>query len=127
MSRKYRPYDVNQDFVFPPSIRDWLPQGHLAHFVSDMVDALDLSAILAPYEKGDGRGAPPYHPVMMIKLIVFGYCTGTYSSRRIEQATHDTIAFRFLSCEQHPDHDSIAEFRRRHLRVLAGMFEQLCR
>jgi transposase len=115
MSKSFRPYDIDQDFMFPPTLRDWLPSGHLAHFVSDLVDEIDLSALLAVYERGDGRGAPPYHPLMMTKLIVYGYCTGIYSSRRIETATYEQIAYRFLSCDQHPDHDSIAEFRRRHL------------
>lgn len=74
------------------------------------------------YEQGDGRGMPPYHPVMMVKLLVYGYCTGKTSSRKIERATHEEVPFRVLAANQHPDHDSIAAFRQRHLAALAGLF-----
>jgi transposase len=97
----------------------------LALFISDMVDELDLSAIVGSYESGDGRGRPPYHPLMMVKLLVYGYCIGKVSSRKLEQATHEDVAFRVLACNQHPDHDSIAEFRKRHLGELAGLFVQV--
>ena len=90
-----------------------------------MVDALDLSPILSDYERGDGRGQPPYHPVMMVKLLVYGYCTGKTSSRKIEKATWEDVAYRVLSGNQQPDHDSIADFRRRHLKALAGLFVQV--
>jgi transposase len=90
-----------------------------------MVDVLDLSAIVGSYESGDGRGRPPYHPLMMVKLLVYGYCIGKVSSRKLEQATHEDVAFRVLACNQHPDHDSIAEFRKRHLGELAGLFVQV--
>jgi transposase len=97
----------------------------LALFISDMVDELDLSAIVGSYESGDGRGRPPYHPLMMVKLLVYGYCIGKVSSRKLEQATHEDVAFRVLACNQHPDHDSLAEFRKRHLGELAGLFVQV--
>ncbi|MCA1836492.1 MAG: IS1182 family transposase [Actinobacteria bacterium] len=123
--RTFRPYDLDQPYLLPPDLRSWLSEGHLALFVSDVVDALDLSSILDAYERGDGRGYPPYHPVMMVKLLVYGYCTGKISSRKIEKATWEDVAYRVLSGNQQPDHDSIAEFRRRHLKALAGLFVQV--
>ena len=123
--RTFRPYDLDQPYLLPPDLRSWLSEGHLALFVSDVVDALDLAPILEAYERGDGRGYPPYHPVMMVKLLVYGYCTGRISSRKIEKATWEDVAFRVLSGNQQPDHDSIAEFRRRHLKALAGLFVQV--
>ncbi len=120
MSRIYLSYDPEQRLLMPPDLRDWLPEGHLALFISDVVDELDLKPIVEVYESGDGRGRPPYHPVMMVKLLVYGYCIGRMSSRKIEKASCEDVAFRVLPCNQHPDHDSIAEFRRRHLQELAG-------
>ena len=121
----YLSYDPEQKLLLPPDLLEWLPEGHLALFISDMVDALDLGAIVRSYESGDGRGRPPYHPVMMVKLLVYGYCIGKISSRKIERATHEDVAFRVLACNQHPDHDSIAGFRKRHLRELGGLFVQV--
>lgn len=123
--RTFRPYDLDQPYLLPPDLRSWLSEGHLALFVSDVVDVLDLSPILDDYERGDGRGYPPYHLVMMVKLLVYGYCTGKVSSRKIENATWEDVAFRVLSGNQQPDHDSIADFRRRHLSALAGLFVQV--
>ena len=123
--RTFKPYDLDQPYLLPPDLRSWLPEGHLALFVSDVVDALALSSILDSYERGDGRGFPPYHPVMMVKLLVYGYCTGKVSSRKLERATWEDVAFRVLAGNQQPDHDSIAEFRRRHLEALAGLFVQV--
>lgn len=111
--------------LMPPDIREWLPEGHLVLFISDVVDELDLKPIMAVYERGDGRGRPPYHPVMMVKLLVYGYCIGRVSSRKIEKATYEDVGFRVLACNYHPDHDSIAEFRKRHLGELAGLFVQV--
>ncbi len=125
MSRIYLSYDPEQQLLLPPDLREWPPEGHLALFISDVVDELDLSAILQHYESGDGRGRPPYHPLMMVKLLVYGYCIGKVSSRKLEQATHEDVAFRVLSCNQHPDHDSIANFRQLHLPELAGLFVQV--
>ena len=125
MSRIYLSYDPEQRLLLPPDLREWLPEGHLALFISDVVDELDLSAILRHYESGDGRGRPPYHPLMMVKLLVYGYCIGKVSSRKIEQATHEDVGFRVLACNQHPDHDSIANFRQLHLAELAGLFVQV--
>lgn len=125
MSKHFRPYNLDQPLLFAPSLQDWLAEDHLAHFVSDVVDSVDLSAIFMPYELGDQRGAPPYHPAMMVKLLIYGYCTGVRSSRQIERATSDNVPFRFLSANQHPDHNSISEFRRRHLKALGALFVQV--
>jgi transposase len=106
-------------------LREWLRPDHLALYISDVVESLDLSGILKVYEEGDGRGRPPYHPAMMVKLLIYGYCTGKMSSRKLEQATHDDVPFRVLSGNQQPDHDSIAGFRKRHLRELGRLFVQV--
>jgi transposase len=127
MTKTFRPYSLDQRLLLPPDLRDWLPADDLAWFISDTVDELDLSAILASYETGDGRGQPPYHPVMMVKLLLYAYCVGAPSSRKIEQATHRDVAFRVLAGDQHPDHDSLATFRKRHLEALAGLFVQVLR
>lgn len=127
MSKTFRPYELNQRLLLPPDLREWLPEGHLALFVSDVVDALDLSAIFQSYEQGDGRGQPPYDPALMVKLFVYAYCTGTPSSRKIERATYQDVAYRVLAADQHPDHASIAEFRKRHLAALAALFVQVLR
>src|SRR6266480_6899457 len=125
MGKTFRAYDMNQQLLLPPDLRQWLRDDHLALYVSDVVEALDLSLILNKYEEGDSRGRPPYHPALMVKLLIYGYCTGRMSSRKIEQATYDDVAFRVLSCNQHPDHDSIAEFRKRHLKELGKLFVQV--
>ncbi len=124
--KTFRPYTPDQLFLLPPALRDWLPEGHLALFIGDVVDhALDLSPILATYESGDGRGQPPYHPALMVKLLVYAYCTGKPSSRRIEKATYEEVPYRVLAANQHPDHDSLATFRQQHLPALAGLFTQV--
>lgn len=130
MAREFLPYDLDQHYLLPPDMRDWLPEGHLAWFVSDVVDSLDLSAVLAAYEKQELRGRPGYDPTMLVKLLLYAYCVGRPSSRRIERATYEEVPFRVLTGAQHPDHASIAAFRRRHLPALAGLFLQvlvLCR
>lgn len=125
MGKRFRCYDLNQQLLLPPDLRQWLRADHLALYISDLVEALDLSGIINRYEEGDGRGRPPYHPALMLKLLLYGYCTGKLSSRKIEQATYDDVAFRVLSCNQQPDHDSLAEFRKRHLPELAKLFVQV--
>jgi transposase len=127
MTRMFRPYSLEQRLLLPPDLRDWLPEGHVALFVSDVVDELDLSAMVATYEQGDGRGQPPYHPAMMVKLLLYAYCMGKPSSRKIERATYEEVPFRVLAGDQHPDHDSLAAFRKRHLEALAGLFVQVLR
>jgi transposase len=124
MGKSFLPDDVNQSLLFPPSLHDWLPEGHLARFLVDVVSALDLSAIFASYEEKDGRGQSAYAPEMMVRLLLYGYATGVYSSRKIQTRTFEDVAFRYLSGDQHPDHATIAEFRKRHLDALSGLFTQ---
>ena len=126
MAKTYRPYVPEQDLLLPPSLRDWLPEGHLAFFVSDLVEQLDLSAILRVYED-DERGYPPYHPVMLTKVLVYGYCVGVFSSRRIQRRLVEDVAFRVLAAGNQPDFRTIADFRKRHLAPLQGFFEQVLR
>ena len=127
MPKTFRPYDLDQRLLLPPDLREWLPADHLALFISDVVDELDLSAILHAYDEADGRGQPPYHPAMMVKLLLYAYCVGRPSSRKIERATHEDVACRVLAGDQHPDHDSIATFRQRHLEALEALFGQVLR
>jgi len=129
MDKKFKECNREQMFLLPPSLSDWLPKDHLVYFIIDVVRQLDLSEIYASYG-GDGRGQPPYDPSMMVSLLLYAYSVGIPSSRRIEKATIEDIAFRVISANQHPDHDSICSFRKRHLKTLAGLFVQvlkLCR
>ena len=126
MAKTYRPYVPEQDLLLPPSLRDWLPEGHLAFFVSDLIDQLDLSAITSVYEQ-DERGYPPYHPVMMTKLLVYAYCVGVFSSRKMHRRLVEDVAFRVLAAGNLPDYRTIGDFRRRHLTALQGFFEQVLR
>jgi transposase len=125
MGKAFRAYNLDQRLLLPPDMRQWLPEGHLALFLLDVVSQLELTEILKVYEDGDGRGQPPYHPVMMVTLLLYAYCTGKPSSRRIERATHEEVPYRVVAGDQHPDHDSIAAFRQRHLRALARLFVQV--
>jgi transposase len=124
MAKTYRPYLPEQDFLLPPSLREWLPEDHLAYFVSDLIDHLDLSAITAVYEDEE-RGYPPYHPVMLTKVLVYGYCVGVFSSRRIQRRLLEDIPFRVLAAGNEPDFRTIADFRKTHLTALRGFFEQV--
>jgi transposase len=125
VSKNFRTCDLDQPFLLPPSLQDWLPENHLARFIAELVPGLDLSKIYGYYGRRDGRGKAAYHPVMMVRLLLYGYCVGVTSSRRIERASYDDIAFRYLCADQHPDHDTISEFRRQHLAVLAQLFTQV--
>lgn len=116
--------EIDQSLLMPPSLHDWLPENHLARFVADLVKSLDLSAFYLSYEDKDGRGQAAYHPVMMVRLLLYGYCIGVTSSRQIERRTYEDVAFRYLSADEHPDHSVISEFRKRHLKALAGLFMQ---
>lgn len=127
MAKGYLPYNVEQRLLLPPDLRDWLPEGHLALFIVDVVSELDLSAIERVYEAKDTRGRAGYHPAMMVALLLYAYCVGKPSSRKIERATYEDVAFRVLTGDQHPDHDSIADFRKRHLEALSGLFMQVLR
>ncbi len=124
MGKCFRSADVNQALLLPPSLHDWLPERHLARFLVDVVDALDLGAIYESYEEKDGRGQAAYDPTMMVRLLLYGYCTGNYSSRKIQAKTYEDVAFRYLAADEHPDHSTLAEFRKRHLEALAGLFCQ---
>lgn len=124
--KTFRPYDPDQVLLMAPSIQDWVPEGHLARFVSELVDeALDLSVIYAAYEQE--RGFPPYDPRLMVKLLIYGYATGTPSSRKLEERSYCDVAVRFLCADQHPDFRPVARFRRRHLDALAELFVQALR
>jgi len=127
VNKRFRVCDLEQQFLLPPSLQDWLPEDHLARFIVDVTNELDLSAIYAQYERTDGRGLSAYHPLLLTRLLLYGYCVGVTSSRRMERATHDDVAFRYLAANQHPDHDTIAAFRQQHLNVLAGLFVQALR
>ena len=124
MGQNFIPDTVDQTLLFPPSLHDWLPEGHLARFLLDVVSALDLSAIYTSYQEKDGRGQAAYAPEMMVRLLLYGYAKGVYSSRKIQTRTFEDVAFRYLSGDQHPDHATIAEFRKRHLEALSGLFTQ---
>jgi transposase len=126
MGKTYRPYLPEQDLLLPPSLRDWLPEGHLAYFVSDLIDELNLSAIESHYEQEE-RGYPPYHPRMMTKILVYGYCVGVFSSRRLQKRLHEDIAFRVLAADNQPDFRTLSDFRKIHLSTLQGLFEQVLR
>jgi transposase len=118
----FRPIDRATPFLLPPSVEDWLPKDHLARFVVDIVDQLDLSALARQYR---GTGSAAYHPTVMLGLLVYGYATGVYSSRRIEAATHDSIAFRYIAANEQPDHDSLCTFRKRFLEQIEALFVQV--
>src|SRR6266699_6145236 len=124
MGKSYRAYLPEQDFLLPPSLREWLPEHHLVYFVSDVIDHLNLSALDAVY--GDEqRGQPPYDPRMMTKVLVYGYCVGVFSSRRIERRLTEDVGFRVLAAGNAPNFRTIADFRKIHLRTLAGLFEEV--
>jgi len=121
VDKAFRAYDPGQMYLLPPSIDDWVPEGHLCRFVSELVDeVLDLEPFLAAYT--EVRGYPPYDPRLMVKLLVYGYITGVRSSRAIERSCSDSVPFRFLAANQAPDFRSIARFRQRHLQALRGLF-----
>jgi transposase len=124
MGKSYRPYYPDEELLLPPSLRDWLLENHLAYFVSDVVDNLDLSAMDAVYG-AEKRGQPPYDPLMMTKVLVYGYCIGVFSSRRIERRLVEDIAFRVLAAGNQPNFRTISDFRKIHLETLAGLFEQV--
>jgi transposase len=124
VGKSYRPYYPNEDLLLPPSLRDWLPENHLAYFVSDVVDQLDLSGMEVVYGN-EKRGQPPYDPQMMTKVLVYGYCVGVFSSRRIERRLVEDIAFRVLAADNQPNFRTISDFRKIHLNTLEGLFEQV--
>ena len=115
----FRPIDRQTPFLLPPSVEDWLPEQHLARFVVEVIDSLDLSAMSRAYR---GSGSASYHPRLLLGLLVYGYATGVFSSRKLERATYDPVAFRFVAANQHPDHDTIATFRKRFLKEIEALF-----
>jgi transposase len=125
VSKNFRTCGLEQPFLLPPSLQDWLPESHLARFVAELTNGLDLSKIYGYYGRRDGRGKAAYHPVMMVRVLLYGYSVGVMSSRRMEKASYDDIAFRYLCADQHPDHSTIADFRQEHLPVLAQLFTQV--
>ena len=126
MAISYRPYEPQQELLLPASLQDWLPEGHLAYFISDTVDALDLSAFYARYAGGGARNQP-FHPLMMVKVLVYGYATGVFSSRKIERRLHEDLAFRLLGAGNFPRHRTIRDFRALHLKELSELFVQVVR
>lgn len=121
MSR-FHPVDRQTGYLLPPSVDEWLPEGHLARFIVEVIDGLDLSGLEKAYA---GRGSAAYHPSVLLALLVYGYANGVFSSRKIERATYDSVAFRFIAAGTHPDHDTLATFRRRFLDELSGLFVQV--
>ena len=124
MPTTYRAYQPDQPLLLPPDLQEWVPPGHLAHHVSDVVDALDLTAFYAPYE-GDGRRNAPYEPSMMVKVLLYAYATGTFSSRAVARKLEEDVAFRMLAAGNFPQHRTVCEFRRRHLGEFSELFVQV--
>ena len=124
--RRFKPYQPNQLFLLPPDMKQWLANDHLVYFVMDVVSQLDLDAMYRCYDSRQG-GQPPFDPRMMVSLLFYSYCIGLPSSRKIEKATYERVAFRILTADQHPDHDTIADFRKRHLKALSGLFVDVLR
>ena len=122
----YRPYEPEQEMLLPASLQDWLPKGHLAYFIGDTVDALDLKAFYARYSGGGSRNQP-FHPTMMVKVLVYGYATGVFSSRKMERRLHEDLAFRMLGAGNFPKHRTIRDFRALHLLELSDLFVQVVR
>lgn len=124
MGTTYRPYSPDQDLLLPPSLNEWLPEGHLAYFISDVVEELDLSAFYARYA-GDGRRKSPYEPRMMLKVLIYAYATGTFSSRKIARKLEEDVAFRVLAAGNFPSHRTICDFRKQHLDAFRAVFIQV--
>ncbi len=122
MSERFRAFDRDTLYLLPPSVQDWLPESHLARFVVEVVSKLDLGELERAYA---GRGSKAYHPEMLLAMLFYGYATGTFSSRKLEEATYDSVAFRYIAANTHPDHDTIATFRKRFLKQLKPLFVQI--
>src|SRR6516165_10961150 len=118
----FRPIDRQTAYLLPPSIEDWLPERHLARFIVEVIDQLDLSAMSRAYR---GSGSASYHPRLLLGLLVYGYATGVFSSRKLERGTYDSVAFRFVAANPNPDHDTIAAFRRRFLKEIEALFVKI--
>ena len=118
----FREIDRETGYLLPPSLDEWLPERHLARFIVEVIEGLDLSAMNRSYR---GAGSASYHPALLLGVLVYGYATGVFSSRKLERATYDSVAFRFIAANDHPDHDTIATFRRRFLKEIEGLFVQV--
>ncbi len=118
----FHPINRDTDYLLPPSVQEWLPESHLARYVVDVVEGLDLSALVRAYV---GCGSEAYHPATLLSLLIYGYATGTFSSRKIERATYDSLAFRYIACNRHPDHDTLATFRKRFGQEFQSAFVQV--
>src|SRR5260221_13718634 len=118
----FRPIDRDTGFLLPPSVDEWLPEKHLARFVVEVIDGLDLRAMSGSYR---GSGSASYHPALLVGLLVYGYATGVFSSRKLERASYDSVAFRFIAANEHADPETIATFRRRFLKEIEGRFVQV--
>ena len=125
MPTNYRPYQPEQSYLLPPSPRDWLSENHLALFISDVVDELELSGFEGWTEESDPRGNQPFHPAMMLKILIYGYATGTFSSRRIAKKIEEDVAFRVLGAENFPQHRTICDFRKKYLKEFIALFRQV--
>lgn len=128
MSYNFLPYDQGQSFLLPPSLEEWLPEGHLARFVSDVVDRFDAEGVLRPFYaryREDGWGAAAYHPAMLVKVLLYGYSVGVTSSRKLAASLKEVIAFRYLAANQYPDFRTISDFRKDHLPALEGLFQRI--
>ena len=122
MAVEFIPIDRETPYIFPPCVQDYLPEGHLARFVVEIVERLDLSELSAVYA---GKGSKPCYPALLVALLFYGYATGVFSSRELEKASYDSIAFRYICANTHPDHDTIAEFRKRFLKELEALFVEI--
>lgn len=118
----FHPINRDTDYLLPPSVQEWLPEAHLARYVVDVVEGLDLSALVRAYA---GCGSEAYHPATLLSLLIYGYATGTFSSRKIERASYDSLAFRYIACNRHPDHDTLATFRKRFGQEFQSAFVQV--
>ena len=126
MGQTFEPYDPNRDLLFPPSLSDWLPDGHLARFVSDTVDELDVKPLLKKYQgRKDGRGQLAYHPRMMLKVLIYGYSQGIFSSRKLASGIEDLVALRFLAAGNNPSHRTLARFRQENIKHFQNLFVQV--
>ena len=126
MGTHYRPYEPEQPFLLPPSLRDWLPENHLVYFIADTIDQLDLSAFHLRYG-GDGRRHQPYHPTMLAKVLIYAYATGVFSSRKIAAKLADDVALRVLAAGNRPDFRTINRFRQQHLETFSKLFVEVVR
>lgn len=122
MSGRFVSVDRDTAYLLPPSVQEWLPENHLARFVVEIVEQMDLGTLTTAYR---GRGSDAFHPAMMVALLFYGYATGVFSSRKLERETYDSVAFRYVAANRHPDHDTIAHFRKRFLKELSALFVQI--